>query len=171
MQDWVDVMTSRTLIDSRDRCLSPSSVHLRWPCRRRRAHIKDCRRGPSPHHSIQETDSRHRTSKMRFLSGLSLAAMVLLVVVQLFDGPSSVEALTCPKCEPENKARICPQLTASDCPHGLTTDMCGCCDKCYKDMGDECGGIWGQGGTCAEVYECAMNPINEQLPGKCVEKP
>merc|ERR1719516_807504 len=55
------------------------------------------------------------------------------------------------------------------CSTGQTVlDPCGCCEECAKGEGDECGGLFGLYGTCADDLECVDNSEDpENLPGVC----
>jgi len=56
------------------------------------------------------------------------------------------------------------------CSTGQTVkDECGCCEVCAKGEGEECGGLWGTDGTCADDLECVMeNPEDPfDLRGTC----
>merc|ERR1719334_347591 len=55
------------------------------------------------------------------------------------------------------------------CSTGQTVlDPCGCCEECAKGEGDECGGLFGLYGTCADDLECVDNSEDpENVPGVC----
>merc|ERR1719187_623166 len=55
------------------------------------------------------------------------------------------------------------------CSTGQTVlDPCGCCEECAKGEGDECGGLFGLYGTCADDLECVENSEDpENVPGEC----
>lgn len=97
----------------------------------------------------------------------------LIVVIGLLGDMqrSGVDALSCPKCTPEYRAR-CSDVLQYDCPYGLTTDVCNCCPRCAKGEGEECGGLWNMKGFCGEGLECkhptSSEHISNRPPGKCV---
>ncbi|KAG0427444.1 hypothetical protein HPB47_025499 [Ixodes persulcatus] len=68
----------------------------------------------------------------------------------------------CPECGDVE----CP--LEDDCPHGVVSDMCGCCEICASGPGEECGGYWNHGGICTEGLTCRPNSMFSQLPGQCV---
>merc|ERR1711942_637126 len=56
------------------------------------------------------------------------------------------------------------------CSAGQTVlDVCGCCQGCAKGENEECGGLWGTDGTCADYLQCVRedpeDPFNER--GTC----
>merc|ERR1712240_309948 len=55
------------------------------------------------------------------------------------------------------------------CSTGQTVlDPCGCCEECAKGEGDECGGLFGLYGTCADDLACVDNSEDpENVPGVC----
>ncbi|XP_077542389.1 crimpy [Haemaphysalis longicornis] len=69
---------------------------------------------------------------------------------------------SCPKCVEVE----CP--LEEECAYGVTSDMCGCCNVCARGPGEECGGYWNIGGTCAEGLTCKPNTMYYQLPGMCI---
>lgn len=43
--------------------------------------------------------------------------------------------------------------------------MCGCCDVCAKQLGEDCGGLYGMIGTCDKGLDCDLPPqyVNETI--------
>ncbi|XP_064085799.1 single insulin-like growth factor-binding domain protein-2 [Macrobrachium nipponense] len=84
---------------------------------------------------------------------------------------STTHALRCSPCQKDESR--CPRgnLTESDCPYGVTTDICNCCDVCAKGPGEACGGLWNQLGKCGPEYTCVpVEGGDAQEPffdGKC----
>uniref|UniRef100_A0A224XBI2 Putative venom gland protein n=1 Tax=Megacormus gertschi TaxID=1843536 RepID=A0A224XBI2_9SCOR len=76
----------------------------------------------------------------------------------------SVYSFSCPcwNWQEEDKVKYCPPAP-TDCPLGITTDMCGCCSECYKVEGELCGGMWGMLGKCGEGLTC--EEIQQSNPG------
>merc|ERR1719481_606728 len=68
----------------------------------------------------------------------------------------------------EPPCQECPPIP-DYCSTGQTVlDPCGCCEECAKGEGDECGGLFGLYGTCADDLECVENSEDpENLPGEC----
>ncbi|XP_066935021.1 venom protein 302-like isoform X2 [Clytia hemisphaerica] len=68
--------------------------------------------------------------------------ILLSSLAQLTDGLSCFcQMVTCPPAP-------------TDCPVGLTMDVCGCCEVCARDIYQTCDGIWGSEGTCGENLYC-----------------
>ncbi|GAB6024848.1 hypothetical protein CHUAL_009966 [Chamberlinius hualienensis] len=77
-----------------------------------------------------------------------------------------VGALTClEKCE-QSKCN----KDFSACKHGITKDVCFCCDVCAKGLGEPCGGQWNLWGRCASGLTCQPNPKSKALSGKCIKQ-
>lgn len=51
-------------------------------------------------------------------------------------------------CQPESCVPV------EDCPHGVTKDVCDCCDACSKGPGEECGGY---SGRCTNGTSCTVS--------------
>ncbi|XP_053635505.1 venom protein 302 [Cherax quadricarinatus] len=89
------------------------------------------------------------------MGGSGVSLLLLLALLHLSAG------LSCPRC---NRSK-CPEVT---CPGSVGSDICGCCPKCFKVLGEPCGGIWNHAGLCDEEFICS-NPSNlrDQTPGEC----
>ncbi|XP_067132100.1 venom protein 302-like [Centruroides vittatus] len=61
-------------------------------------------------------------------------------------------ALDCPDCD---KSKCSPHGV---CSVGIVTDVCGCCDVCAKNVGEECGGPWNVFGLCGSKLVCLKKP-------------
>uniref|UniRef100_A0A1E1WVU2 Putative insulin-like protein growth factor binding protein n=1 Tax=Tityus obscurus TaxID=1221240 RepID=A0A1E1WVU2_TITOB len=81
---------------------------------------------------------------LRFLTLLFLSVCLYSVVVSL-------------SCRPCDKS-ACKQLSEADCPVGITSDTCGCCQVCAKNAGEDCGGPWKVYGRCGKGLECVKPP-------------
>ncbi|XP_066962361.1 venom protein 302-like [Macrobrachium rosenbergii] len=96
---------------------------------------------------------------------------ILVVIASVCCLIGSTHALRCIPCQ-RDEAR-CPKgnLTLSDCPYGVTTDVCNCCDACAKGPGENCGGAWNMRGKCGPEYTCVpveeANPQEHFFDGKC----
>nr|ADN06258.1 crustacean hematopoietic factor [Pacifastacus leniusculus] len=91
------------------------------------------------------------------LRGTGVALLALLALIHMSAG------LSCLPCE----KRVCPLLK---CAYGAEKDVCFCCNRCLKGVGEACGGIWNLDGSCAQGLVCS-NPstaaIPNQEPGVC----
>lgn len=70
------------------------------------------------------------------------------------DKPSKdeVDDMICPPCD----RLFCTVRKASKlkCKGGVTTDICGCCPVCAKQLGEPCGGEWNYLGKCDDGLMC-----------------
>lgn len=91
--------------------------------------------------------------------------------------------MICPPCD----QLFCTVRKASKlkCKGGVTTDICGCCPVCAKQLGEPCGGEWNYLGKCDEGLMCQSTttfrvpfqqtvlktetPRNRLPEGTCVE--
>ena len=55
------------------------------------------------------------------------------------------------------------------CSTGHTVlDECGCCQVCPQGENEECGGLWGMDGTCANYLQCVKeDPEDPHSRGTC----
>ena len=92
---------------------------------------------------------------------------MLLLLVTIFLPIPTTYTLSClPCCSSDynyydhytdyyTQCASCAPLSPSECLSGeLTKGVCGCCDECAKAEGQECGGLWGLAGTCAQHLYC-----------------
>lgn len=72
------------------------------------------------------------------------------------DNTEGNNSMICPSCE----KLFCTVKKASKlkCRGGVTTDICGCCPVCAKQVGEPCGGEWNYLGKCDQGLYC--KPIN-----------
>lgn len=83
-------------------------------------------------------------------------ALIIVLLTQVH--PS--ESILCGPCNP----LLCEELV--DCPKGITTDPCGCCEVCSKLVNETCGGKYGLLGRCARGLECFISPeIGQPITG------
>ncbi|CAG0902491.1 unnamed protein product [Darwinula stevensoni] len=80
--------------------------------------------------------------------------LLVLVVLAFLLFAKEGEGLTCPECNREE----CPVLDESTCGAGVSTDACGCCPRCFKDLGEGCGGPWNVFGRCGGTMTCRKVP-------------
>lgn len=90
--------------------------------------------------------------------------------------------MICPTCD----RLFCTvrKVSKLKCKGGVTTDICGCCPVCAKQVGEPCGGEWNYLGKCDEGLYCeattriaftSYRPIKSEVPdnglpeGKCVQ--
>jgi len=95
-----------------------------------------------------------------------LSVTSLLVVVYVIN--SGVEALTCPDCD----VTQCATAEELNCPGTVVKDMCGCCQQCAKQQGEECGGPWRRDGSCDTGLYCStaasvFSVLTGQATGVC----
>ncbi|XP_064085800.1 venom protein 302-like [Macrobrachium nipponense] len=99
---------------------------------------------------------------------------ILVVAVSVCCLVGGARALSCDPCQRD--ASQCPRgnLTRSECPYGVTKDICNCCDACAKGPGETCGGIWNIHGKCGLEYTCVpaeeADPQEYFFDGKCEKK-
>merc|ERR1712025_1112853 len=65
--------------------------------------------------------------------------------------------------------QLCPP-PPDYCSTGQTVlDECGCCQVCAKGENEECGGLWGMDGTCADYLQCVREDPQDRfnLRGTC----
>merc|ERR1719433_128574 len=76
--------------------------------------------------------------------------MLRLVLVVFACVNNGVHSLSCLPCQKEEC--IAPPAC---CTSGFyTLGICGCCEVCAKAQGEECGGPWGDAGSCAAGLRC-----------------
>ncbi|KAF6036875.1 hypothetical protein EB796_004815 [Bugula neritina] len=70
--------------------------------------------------------------------------------------------MICPTCD----RLFCTVRKASrlQCPGGKTTDICGCCPVCAKQVGDPCGGEWNYLGKCDVGLYCKASTVSIHAP-------
>lgn len=63
-----------------------------------------------------------------------------------------IDSMICPECD----RLFCTVRKASKlkCKGGKTTDICGCCPVCAKQIGEPCGGEWNYLGKCDVGLYC-----------------
>ena len=108
---------------------------------------------------------------------LFLLVFGILFVVKL---PHRVNGLSCGPCGPCEKPVCCPsgRRRGSRLPPKRWIDLvsgpCGCCnDRCPKQWGEQCGGMWGTMGQCdkglrCKPVKCRGKPCQRDRPGKCI---
>ncbi|XP_045601889.1 venom protein 302 [Procambarus clarkii] len=92
------------------------------------------------------------------MRGVGVVLLALLALIHMSSG------LSCQTCG----SRKCPQLR---CPLGVEKDVCNCCDRCLKGLGEPCAGIWNIKGSCAPGLVCSNPstvPVPNQPPGVCI---
>ena len=99
---------------------------------------------------------------LRILSLLPLLYLVHYVQPTSF----KIQCGPCCKKEPNKPGcRECEEIKPEDCSTGqLTSEQCGCCKVCAKDVDDKCGSL-GQG-TCADHLFCQFKPTLIFAPGR-----
>jgi len=95
------------------------------------------------------------------------AAMILPLVFLLFI-LQHCNSLSCfPSCSATPDCSNAPK--PSDCPSQRLTKTaipCNCCRECAKAEGQECEGLWGSSGECADYLEC-VGEDTQNSPGVC----
>ena len=85
----------------------------------------------------------------------------LFLLMAILDPSTSFMCLPCDRSECRNK------LDAKDCKSGqLTTDECGCCDRCATAEGEHCGKMFMA--SCADYLYCKIDRNDRHYkPGVC----
>jgi len=95
------------------------------------------------------------------------AVMILPLVFLLFI-LQHCNSLSCfPPCQANPDCSNAPK--PSDCPSQRLTKTaipCNCCRECAKAEGQECEGLWGSSGECADYLEC-VGEDTQNSPGVC----
>ncbi|XP_077972770.1 venom protein 302-like [Styela clava] len=65
---------------------------------------------------------------------------------------ASTKAFSCWECS----EYICPDVL---CEGSLVKGVCGCCNVCSKQEGEECGGLGNHAGTCEKDLECKSEKL------------
>ncbi|XP_069194407.1 venom protein 302 isoform X5 [Procambarus clarkii] len=111
---------------------------------------------------LLETHNSYRLSRAvvqtstRMMRGVGVALLALLALIHMSAG------LSCPRPCDRNRC------TKVQCNFGVGKDLCSCCPRCLKGLGEECGGIWNHGGSCGKGLTCSNPPnFTTQEPGKC----
>jgi hypothetical protein len=97
-----------------------------------------------------------------------LSLLLALLFLQIFQAEVG-------RCEEEMKCICdggCEHLRESDCPNGITLDVCACCFICARGENEPCGGALG---TCAFGLRCQLSRTrddNDTMPreGTCTRK-
>lgn len=115
---------------------------------------------------------------MRRESSVSIT-VALLVLALIINVDSKKNKVRDPKTKSESKApvmdsMICPtcdrlfctvrKASRLQCPGGKTTDICGCCPVCAKQVGDPCGGEWNYLGKCDVGLYCKASTVSIHAP-------
>jgi len=80
--------------------------------------------------------------------------MILFLLLSQYQPSSSLS------CRPCDHSRCKNEPKAVDCKSGqLSSDVCGCCDRCANAEGETCGGLWNRGGHCADHLYCKHDLI------------
>jgi len=84
------------------------------------------------------------------------------------DVPLAVSMLGSAEPPSYEECHFCPP-PPDYCSTGHTVpDMCGCCQVCAKGENEECGGLWGMDGTCADYLQCVQeDPQDPHSRGTC----
>lgn len=94
---------------------------------------------------------------------LSLTLMAVTINAKRKEKEGEMDSMICPSCDRLFCTVSVKRASKLKCKGGITTDICGCCPVCAKQIQEPCGGEWNYLGKCDVGLYCKANVLAQDF--------